>query len=101
MRAYLLAFTLALAACAGGTITAESVAAWVKSNCGVLVQLIDIAALLSANPTVTTAAQIGGQVCEAVKSHRAEQLKSAGPGARVPNEGVVTVGGVPIHYTTQ
>ena len=97
-----IALGLALAACPAGTqITPETVAAWLKSNCGVLVQAIDIAALISANPTVANVAALGGQVCDAIKAHRAEQLKGAGAGARIPNEGVVTVGGVPIHYTTQ
>jgi hypothetical protein len=101
MRRYstLLVLALALVACTvGGTITVQSVAEWIKSNCGAIVTLVDLAALISANPTVANAAALGGQVCEAIKAQRAELLKASPRGAPVPTDGVVVVGGIPIHY---
>lgn len=99
MRNYLIGLTLFLAACAGGAITAQSVVDWVKANCGIIVQLVDIAAVLSGQPGVVTAAQIGGQICEAVKTQRADQLKAAP--ASPPVGGVVVINNVPVHWSVQ
>lgn len=98
MRKYrsLCGITLALALFTCGTLTAQSVVDWVRANCGIIVQLVDIAAVLSGQPAAVTAAQIGGQICEAVKTQRAEQLKTAP--ASPPTGGVVIVNGVPVHY---
>ena len=94
MKTLLLVTALLLSACSStGTVTADSVAAWVKANCGIVVTIADIAALISKDPNVASAAALGAQVCAAFNA----QTHSPTPAEAV--SGVVVVNGVPIHYT--
>ena len=81
-----------LAGCdAAGKITAESVIAEIKKDCGIVTSVADIASLITHEPTIVTAAGFANLVCENFKSQ-----KSAGPTA--PISGVLSVNGVAVHY---
>ncbi len=95
MKRYLLILALLLAACSSSTpVTPESVIAWVKANCGFVVNVVDVAALISKDPTTMVAAAIGRQICDAIQA----QSPTAQPGS---SGGVVVINGVPVHYTVQ
>ena len=81
-----------LAGCdAAGKITAESVIAEIKKDCGIVTSVADIASLITHEPTIVTAAGIANLVCENFKSQ-----KSSWPTA--PISGVLSVNGVAVHY---
>ncbi len=97
LKKLVLCAALLLAGCTSTTtpVTVQSIIDWVKTNCGYIVETVDVAALVTADPVAMTAAQIGKQICDAIQT---QQSNSAG---RVGSSGVVVVNNVPIHYSTQ
>jgi hypothetical protein len=97
MRTLIIAFIVLLAACtSSGQVTPQSVVDWIKANCSAAVQVADIAALITANPAIASAAALGSKVCDAINAQRSANAKSAAPSAG----GTVDVDGVPVHWTT-
>jgi hypothetical protein len=98
MRALIIALTMLLAACtSSGQVTPQSVIDFVKANCNAVVQVADIAALITANPAIASAATLGDQICKAINAQRMAEAKSATPSSG----GVVVVDNVPVHWTNK
>ncbi len=92
----LLGFGLLLAGCDQlGKITPESIAAEITKDCGIVVTIADIAALISANPTAAGIAAIAKTVCGAF--HAQTVAGKAG----LPKGGVLNVNGVDVHYVVK
>lgn len=95
MRKTIFAALLFLSACTStGTVTPQSVVDEIKKDCGIIVTVADIAALITSQPALTTIAAFASEVCAAFK---AQQAAPTGSGAG----GVVVVNNIPIHYTVQ
>ena len=95
MLVIIVALVTMLNACTStGTITPESVAAEIKKDCGIIVTVVDIAALISSDPAVTTVAGFANMVCNAFK---AQASAPTGSGAG----GIIIVNKIPVHYTLQ
>lgn len=84
-----------LAACSGLVITPQTVVDFIKANCGVVVQIADIVALISANPFAISAAALGDKVCTAVNAEKAAM------GAAPKTAGTVIVDGVPVKWSVK
>ena len=88
----ILALLFVLSGCGGTAITADSVAAAIKSSCGIAVTVADIAALIAKSPQVTSVDALVNEVCNAFKA----QAPTVAAGTQ---SGVIFVDDVPIHYT--
>lgn len=87
----LLAFLLS--ACAGSAVTPESVVAAITKECGIVVTLADIAALITKDPNLAGVAGYAKLVCDALHQQTAPTATAAG--------GVVVVDGIPLHYVVK
>jgi len=93
MKKLIIAAALFLASCTStGQITPQSVVDEIKKDCGIVVTLADIAALITAQPQIIDIAGFATEVCNAFKS------TPATPGAS-GTSGVIYVNNIPIHYT--
>ncbi len=77
-----------------GKVTPESVAKAIADNCGIVVTLADIAALITGD---ATASVLASKVCDAFKVQKL-QGKFGASGAAA---GVLVVDGKEIHFTTK
>ena len=90
----LIGFGLLLASC-GTTVTAESIVAEIAKDCGIVVTVADIAALVTANPTVAGAAGFAKLVCDAFQKTKMAR------GGDILQTGVLDINGVHVHYTVK
>ena len=89
--------SLALLGCDAltGKITPESVAAEIAKDCPIVVNIGDIAALITANPTVAGVSAFAKMVCDAFNAQRA--ARSGEP----PKAGSLNINGVDVHYVVK
>ncbi len=91
----MLMLSLVLFGCdATGRVTPESIVAEIQKDCGIVVTISDIAALITANPAVVSAASLAQMVCDAFKAQK-------GAKAETPKSGTLNVNGVIVHYVVK
>lgn len=80
-----------------GKVTPDAVVAAITGNCGIVVTIADVAALLAKEPITTTVAAVSKMVCDAFNQKKA--TLPTGPAA--PKSGVLNVNGVDLNYTVK
>ncbi len=94
----LLGLGLLLGGCdALGKITPESIVAEIQKDCGIVVPLADVAALVTANPAVAGVAGFAKMVCDAFHAQHAPASRRAD----APRGGVLNINGVDVHYVVK
>ncbi len=90
----ILMLSLVLFGCdATGKITPESIVAEIQKDCGIVVTISDIAALITANPAVVSTATIAQMVCDAFKAQKGA--------TGMPKSGTLNVNGTVVHYVVK
>ena len=89
------AFLFMGATCTGTTIDGQAVITEIQQLCGIVVPIADIAALVSANPNLTSVDLVANAICNAFKA----QAAKAGPTPAV--SGTLIINGVLVHYTVK
>jgi hypothetical protein len=80
----------------GVQISGPAVIAAVQGGCGIVIPIADIAALVAANPAMTSVDLVANAICNAFKA----QLAAAGGHAATPS-GQLIVDGVLVHWAVK
>ncbi len=88
----LLSFTLFACDAITGKVTPEAIVAEITKDCGIVVTVADIAALITANPALGGVAAFAKAVCDAFHQQRATASGTA------PKSGTLNVNGTEVHY---